>query len=157
MCCVMCRRSEAPYIASLRPVVSPRGLEPEPCWEESEFVLSCLQAHNLYRARHSSPPLTLSNKVGGVQGRSAADKLCRMAQEWVNQLAHTGTLRHRGDPELGENLFCRNTALILRGRTSVMPDITGKYFASTDSGIAALRVSESDAELKASVLRVIPV
>lgn len=49
-----------------------------------------------------------------------------MAQEWVNHLAHTGTLRHRGDPELGENLFCRNTALILRGRTSVMPDITGQ-------------------------------
>lgn len=54
-----------------------------------------------------------------------------MAQEWVNHLAHTGTLRHRGDPELGENLFCRNTALILRGRTSIMPDITGQFLAAS--------------------------
>ncbi|KAK8394399.1 hypothetical protein O3P69_006529 [Scylla paramamosain] len=126
-------------IASLRPIVSPRGLEPEPCWEESEFVLSCLQAHNLYRARHSSPPLTLSNK------------LCRMAQEWVNQLAHTGTLRHRGDPELGENLFCRNTALILRGRTSVMPDITGEEVAAYwYSSVRQYRFNRPSNKLQAS-------
>ncbi|XP_050693505.1 uncharacterized protein LOC126984154 isoform X2 [Eriocheir sinensis] len=126
-------------IASLRPVVSPRGLEPEPCWEESEFVQSCLQAHNLYRARHSSAPLTLSNK------------LCGMAQEWVNHLAHTGTLRHRGDPELGENLFCRNTALILRGRTSVMPDITGEEVAAYwYSSVRQYRFNRPSNKLQAS-------
>nr|XP_045611034.1 uncharacterized protein LOC123766162 isoform X2 [Procambarus clarkii] len=105
-------------IASLRPVVSRRLPEPEPCWSGSDFVQACLTAHNIYRARHSAPPLTLSTE------------LCRQAQAWVNHLAHTGTFRHRGEPGLGENLFCRNTALILRGRTSVMPDISGEEVAA---------------------------
>ncbi|KAK8752585.1 hypothetical protein OTU49_006400, partial [Cherax quadricarinatus] len=105
-------------IASLRPVVAPRVAEPEPCWGDSEFIRSCLRAHNIYRARHSAAPLRLSSE------------LCRQAQAWVNHLAHTGTFRHRGQPGLGENLFCRNTALILRGRTSVMPDIAGEEVAA---------------------------
>ncbi|XP_071522962.1 uncharacterized protein [Panulirus ornatus] len=105
-------------IASLRPMVTPRVGQLEPCWGDSEFVQACLKAHNLYRARHSAPPLTLSSQ------------LCRQAQAWVNQLAHTGTLRHRGEPGLGENLFCRNTALVLRGHTSLMPDITGEEVAA---------------------------
>ncbi|XP_042887705.1 ensconsin-like [Penaeus japonicus] len=105
------------YIASLRPKLLPEsnsvpeGLTPR--WGDTAFVQDCLSAHNLYRARHEAPPLVLSNE------------LCQLAQSWVNHLAHTGTFRHRSDPDLGENLFCRNTALILKGRTSVAPEVSG--------------------------------
>ncbi|XP_069976629.1 uncharacterized protein [Penaeus vannamei] len=104
-------------IASLRPKLLPEssclpeGLTPR--WEDTAFVRDCLRAHNLYRARHEAPPLVLSNE------------LCQLAQSWANYLAHTGTFRHRSDPDLGENLFCRNTALILKGRTTVAPEVSG--------------------------------
>ncbi|XP_037774523.1 uncharacterized protein LOC119571159 [Penaeus monodon] len=104
-------------IASFRPKLLPashrlpEGLTPR--WGDTAFVRDCLRAHNLYRARHEAPPLVLSNE------------LCELAQSWANQLAHTGTFRHRSDPDLGENLFCRNTALILKGRTSVAPEMSG--------------------------------
>ncbi|XP_076041054.1 uncharacterized protein LOC143025381 isoform X2 [Oratosquilla oratoria] len=94
---------------------------PEPSWTCNDFVSSCLKAHNLYRARHSAPPLKLS------------PELCSMAQAWVNHLAHTGVVRHRNLPDFGENLFCRNTALIARGSTSLphpQPDISGEEVAA---------------------------
>ncbi|RXG64530.1 Golgi-associated plant pathogenesis-related protein 1, partial [Armadillidium vulgare] len=86
------------------------GEERDPLWEKCIFAQECLRAHNLYRARHSSPPLQLCKK------------LCNLAQAWANHLAQTGRLRYKGDPEIGENIFCRNVALAIRSQLTV-PDI----------------------------------
>lgn len=94
------------------------------------FAASRGQVSRLDGARSMRRCVGVGQYPAAILNVSLPLQLCGMAQEWVNHLAHTGTLRHRGDPELGENLFCRNTALILRGRTSVMPDITGQFLAA---------------------------
>lgn len=32
-------------------------------WQDSDFITDCLCWHNVYRQRHSAPPLTMSTQV----------------------------------------------------------------------------------------------
>ncbi|XP_076353858.1 uncharacterized protein LOC143248874 [Tachypleus tridentatus] len=64
-------------------------------YSQSEFVTSCLQWHNIFRDFHGSPPLVLSHQ------------LCIRAQDWANHLAHTNTICHKNDMNIGENLFSK--------------------------------------------------
>ena len=66
---------------------------------DNAFLTACrakaLEAHNNYRARHGVPSL------------AAAASLDASAQQWAEQLALTGQLRHSGTPDAGENLYFR--------------------------------------------------
>lgn len=64
-------------------------------WQDSDFITDCLCWHNVYRQRHSSPPLTMSSE------------LCYLAQTWANHLSHTNRFYYRNDKDIGQNLFCR--------------------------------------------------
>ncbi len=67
-----------------------------------------LQLHNYYRARHSAPPLTISQRLNN------------MAQNYAEYLAATGKFEHSGNKldneSLGENLYMQ---WISRGRVQV--------------------------------------
>ncbi|XP_056633701.1 uncharacterized protein LOC130899229 [Diorhabda carinulata] len=69
--------------------------EIQTAWQDSDFITDCLCWHNVYRQRHSAPPLTMSSE------------LCYLAQTWANHLAHTNRFYYRIDKEIGQNLFCR--------------------------------------------------
>lgn len=60
-------------------------------------MIDCLESHNILRAKHSSPPLSISNS------------LVTMAQEWANYLAHTDSYQYRNSKDVGENLMCKWT------------------------------------------------
>ncbi|XP_060525833.1 uncharacterized protein LOC132701711 [Cylas formicarius] len=70
-------------------------------WQDSDFITDCLCWHNVYRQRHNSPPLTMS------------PELCHLAQTWANHLAHTNKFYYRNDRDIGQNLFCRATNVIV--------------------------------------------
>ncbi len=74
-------------------VVVPRA-NPEGARAPAE-VVEFLQVHNQERVRVGAPPLRWS------------DTLARHAQEWADQLASTGTFKHRDQSQTGygENLF----------------------------------------------------
>ena len=61
-----------------------------------EFAADCLNAINGYRKKHQVEPLTMNSEI------------CRISQDWVDQLARTNSFGHntdatyRGD-DLGEN------------------------------------------------------
>ncbi|KAF7268752.1 uncharacterized protein LOC143195873 [Rhynchophorus ferrugineus] len=76
-------------------------------WQDSDFITDCLCWHNVYRQRHNSPPLTMS------------PELCHLAQTWANHLAHTNRFYYRNDKDIGQNLFCRMTNVIVT-------DVTGQ-------------------------------
>ena len=57
-----------------------------------EFHEECLSAHNEYRIRHGAPPLHWSAELAWE------------AQQWAENLARIGELRHNDDDTLGENL-----------------------------------------------------
>ncbi|XP_046414084.1 uncharacterized protein LOC124176607 isoform X2 [Neodiprion fabricii] len=59
-----------------------------------EFLDACLEAHNVYRARHGVPPLRINKQM------------CKSSQDWANILAVKGRLEHRTNIDYGENLFC---------------------------------------------------
>ncbi|XP_035228332.1 Golgi-associated plant pathogenesis-related protein 1-like [Stegodyphus dumicola] len=69
--------------------------EEEPDYALSEFVVDCLNWHNIFRDKHGVPHLILNKQ------------LCGMAQFWANHLAHTNTFGHRNLRDIGENLFSK--------------------------------------------------
>ncbi|KAK5650282.1 hypothetical protein RI129_001311 [Pyrocoelia pectoralis] len=79
-------------------------------WQDSDFITDCLCWHNVYRQRHSSPPLTMSSE------------LCNLAQTWANHLAHTNRFYYRNDKDIGQNLFCRPAS-------ALQLDVTGQEIA----------------------------
>ncbi|CAH1180815.1 unnamed protein product [Phyllotreta striolata] len=58
-----------------------------------EFQQECLRAHNEYRLKHGAPPLKL-NKT-----------MCKVSQDWANDLIRKGVMRHSNNKDYGENLF----------------------------------------------------
>lgn len=58
-----------------------------------DFQLECLQAHNELRKLHGVPPLKLNKEI------------CRVCQEWANNLIKKGVFKHSQNPDYGENLF----------------------------------------------------
>lgn len=81
-------------------------------WQDSDFITDCLCWHNVYRQRHSSPPLTMCSE------------LCKLAQTWANHLAHTNRFYYRNDKDIGQNLFCRPS-------NALQLDVTGKQIPRT--------------------------
>ncbi|XP_075229267.1 uncharacterized protein LOC142328952 isoform X2 [Lycorma delicatula] len=71
------------------------GFEEE---DEENFVDQALRLHNEYRARHSSPPLSINTQ------------LCAFAQDWADTLARTRTFHHRPSNPYGENLFAMRSS-----------------------------------------------
>jgi len=61
--------------------------------EFSRFQEAALRTHNVYRARHGVPALTLDTE------------LCRRAAEYADYLAQSDTFEHSGDEDNGENLY----------------------------------------------------
>jgi hypothetical protein len=63
---------------------------------DTTFLTQALVRHNLYRARHRVPPLSLNME------------LCNIAQNYANKLAITNTFQHSGNKwkglEIGENI-----------------------------------------------------
>lgn len=61
------------------------------------MILNMLNLHNYYRAMHSAPPLTISQRLNHI------------AQSYANLLAATSAFQHSGnrlgDEILGENLY----------------------------------------------------
>ncbi|KAA0183979.1 hypothetical protein HAZT_HAZT009143 [Hyalella azteca] len=104
-------------------------------WQPSLFTQRCLAAHNLYRLRHSSPPLVLD------------PQLCWLAQSWANEVAHTGVVRYRAHPRLGENILCRTDRRV-RGR--LPPPPSGEEVAAAwYSSVRHYKFSRCDAALAA--------
>lgn len=64
---------------------------------DNTFAVDCLFWHNVFRAKHGSPPLVLSYP------------LVQMAQEWANYLAHTDSFKYRNTEGVGENLMSKWT------------------------------------------------
>uniref|UniRef100_A0A1B0CTI2 SCP domain-containing protein n=1 Tax=Lutzomyia longipalpis TaxID=7200 RepID=A0A1B0CTI2_LUTLO len=69
-------------------------------------LMECLNAHNEYRARHGSPPLTLNNN------------LCRFADEWARNLAARGQMFHRQNSPYGENIYM-SYGMVVTGKSAV--------------------------------------
>ncbi|XP_040010780.1 Golgi-associated plant pathogenesis-related protein 1-like [Xiphias gladius] len=59
---------------------------------DASFQKTFLEAHNTYRSKHSTPPLTLSSE------------LTASAQKWADHLLAISTLKH-SDTQDGENVF----------------------------------------------------
>ena len=74
----------------------------------AKFVSDMLQYHNHYRAYHSAPSLTISQRLNHI------------AQKYADQLAATGKFEHSGNKfgneNLGENLYMQ---WISRGKVPV--------------------------------------
>ncbi|CAG2100283.1 unnamed protein product [Medioppia subpectinata] len=64
---------------------------------DNSFAVDCQYWHNFFRAKHGSPPLSVSYR------------LVNMAQEWANYLAHTDSYKYRNSEGIGENLMCKWT------------------------------------------------
>ncbi|KAJ8984631.1 hypothetical protein NQ317_009859, partial [Molorchus minor] len=89
--------------------------EIQTAWQDSDFITDCLCWHNVYRQRHSAPPLTMS------------PELCYLAQTWANwptptHLAHTNRF-YRNDKDIGQNLFCRPS-------NGLVQDLSGQEVAT---------------------------
>lgn len=59
-----------------------------------DFQNECLLAHNEYRKKHGVPPLKLNRDM------------CKVSQDWANNLIKKGILQHSNSRDYGENLFC---------------------------------------------------
>lgn len=57
-----------------------------------------VRAHNVYRAKHDSPPLKWSVEAA------------KKAQSWAEKLADTGTLQHGNHDNMGQNLAYKGGA-----------------------------------------------
>ena len=57
-----------------------------------QFQEECLEAHNDYRLRHGAAPVRWSASLAWE------------AQQWAEELARNGELRHNDDDTVGENL-----------------------------------------------------
>ncbi|CAG9816159.1 unnamed protein product [Phaedon cochleariae] len=75
-----------------------------------EFQNECLKAHNEYRKKHGVPPLKLNRDM------------CKVSQDWANNLIRKGILQHSNNQDYGENLFCvqsSNTNFMIDGKEAV--------------------------------------
>ncbi|XP_072399922.1 uncharacterized protein [Diabrotica undecimpunctata] len=75
-----------------------------------DFQQECLQAHNEYRLKHGVPPLKLNKEM------------CRVSQDWANNLIKKSVLKHSNNRDYGENLFCiqsSNPNFTVNGRKAV--------------------------------------
>ncbi|XP_018798318.1 PREDICTED: repressed by EFG1 protein 1-like [Bactrocera latifrons] len=73
----------------------------------NEFERDCLQAHNQFRVKHGSPPLSLDRG------------LCIYAKEWAETLARRNILQHRTNNRYGENIYMTMGRPNLRGGDAV--------------------------------------
>lgn len=74
------------------------------------FMENCLKAHNEYRKKHGTPPLTLS------------PKLCIISQNWADHLFKNQLFEHSTIQEYGENIFnytSTRTDRVLKGNEPV--------------------------------------
>ena len=85
-------------------LIKPSFLHPDyPSASTQRFVLkeyrqASLAAHNVCRARHGVPPLSLNNKLN------------QLAQQWAEHLLSKSYLEHRPNNKNGENIFmCRRS------------------------------------------------
>ncbi|CAF2972289.1 unnamed protein product [Rotaria sp. Silwood2] len=85
----------------------------------NEFVQEALQVHNEYRRKHSVEPLRLNND------------LSKLAQEWANHLASTGTLLHSKtkyqNVHVGENLRSQSWPITGKEMTEAWYNECNKY------------------------------
>ncbi|KAH8378041.1 hypothetical protein KR093_008655, partial [Drosophila rubida] len=58
-----------------------------------QFAQEVLNAHNVYRGRHSAPPLVLSTQLSEV------------ATQWANHLLVKNRMEHRPNSDYGENIY----------------------------------------------------
>ncbi|EFX85315.1 hypothetical protein DAPPUDRAFT_442793 [Daphnia pulex] len=70
------------------------------------FSRECLDAHNVYRKKHGSPPLVLSEWLMGV------------AQDWANNCASRGMMYHSNHPNDQENIYA-TSGRVSSGREAV--------------------------------------
>jgi len=70
-----------------------------PTISSKQFAQELLDAQNVYRANHGSPPLVLN------------DELNEGAQKWAEHLAQIRTLQHTSDKSVGENLAWCSTSM----------------------------------------------
>uniref|UniRef100_A0A8C6TEF4 SCP domain-containing protein n=1 Tax=Neogobius melanostomus TaxID=47308 RepID=A0A8C6TEF4_9GOBI len=75
---------------------------------DSSFKREFLEAHNVYRAQHSAPALSLSTE------------LCAEAQRWADHLLQRNTMMHSSTND-GENIYCFSSSapIKLTGREAV--------------------------------------
>ncbi|XP_049572541.1 Golgi-associated plant pathogenesis-related protein 1 isoform X3 [Syngnathus scovelli] len=59
---------------------------------DESFQQEFLEAHNAYRARHNTPPMTLNSELNAA------------AQRWADRLLALGVAQHSGSDD-GENIF----------------------------------------------------
>ncbi|XP_045898538.1 Golgi-associated plant pathogenesis-related protein 1-like isoform X2 [Micropterus dolomieu] len=64
---------------------------------DASFQQKFLEAHNAYRAKHNTPPLTLSSE------------LTASAQKWADHLLSIKTLQHSNTKD-GENVFFKSSS-----------------------------------------------
>ena len=78
------------------------GKAGSPQWKDSQFIAELLDWHNLLRARH------------GVRQLQLDYKLCQMAQNWANFLAHTNEFHYQNPKEVRskEFIFSRESDLL---------------------------------------------
>ncbi|XP_029366956.1 Golgi-associated plant pathogenesis-related protein 1-like [Echeneis naucrates] len=68
---------------------------------DSSFQQAFLEAHNTYRAKHATPPLTLSSELTAA------------AQKWADYLLAANTLKH-SDTQDGENVFTMSSSATIK-------------------------------------------
>ncbi|XP_071337917.1 Golgi-associated plant pathogenesis-related protein 1-like isoform X2 [Trachinotus anak] len=75
---------------------------------DASFQQEFLKAHNTYREKHNTPPLTLSSELTAA------------AQKWADHLLAAGTLKH-SDTQDGENIFTMysSATITLTGKEAV--------------------------------------
>jgi uncharacterized protein YkwD len=74
------------------------------------FREAAVQQHNVYRAKHGSPPLVLSPQLNAV------------AQRHAEQLARTNQLAHSEQEHYGENLYASHTSNSIPPRPEAVVD-----------------------------------
>ncbi|CAF1531335.1 unnamed protein product [Adineta ricciae] len=109
--------SSSPFsVAPITPTPPKRSSAPQ---SNNEFVREALQAHNDLRRRH------------GIEVLKLNDDLCRLAQQWANHLASTGTLVHSKtkyrNVNVGENLRCQSWPITGQKMTQSWYDENTKY------------------------------
>ncbi|CAF1324791.1 unnamed protein product [Rotaria sordida] len=87
--------------------------------DNKEFVREALQVHNELRRKHGVEPLKLNND------------LSKLAQEWANHLASTGTLVHSKtkyqNVHVGENLRSQSWSITGKDMTEAWYNECNKY------------------------------
>ncbi|UJR28730.1 hypothetical protein I4U23_009959 [Adineta vaga] len=108
--------SSAAATAAVVPTPPKRSTAPQ---TNNEFLREALEVHNSLRRYH------------GVESLKLNDDLCKLAQQWANHLASTGTLVHSKtkyrNSNVGENLRCQSWPITGKTMTQSWYDENKKY------------------------------